>query len=275
MALNLASISKEARIRAPRILVLGGEKIGKTSFACGCHFVDGELAEVGLNNPIVIPIDGEEGVDAIGVGKFETHSTYSEVLETIGTLYKEDHDYNTIVIDSASALQPIVEDDVCNDFEDYVDNIRKVPGFRTGEAAVVSRWRKITNSLDYLRNDKNMAIIIVGHTKVKNHKNPEGDDYHVYDMDLDIPEVGELLKRWVDVILFANNKVTVKKDGEDKKFTKAKRVAKDTTGGKRFLFTRKTPSHPGGGRDIYGHLPYELPLDWKVFQNAVAEAASK
>jgi len=257
MALSLKSISKEAVIRAPRILVLGGEKIGKTSFACGCGFKDGRQVSVGLNNPVVIPIKGEEGVDALKVGKFPTCSTYSEVLESIGALYREENEYRTVVLDSASALGPIVEDHVCHE-NGQVSNIRKVKGFKTGEAAVTRCWRTITDSMDVLRNQKNMAIIIVGHTKVRNHKNPEGDDYHVYDMDLDMSEVSELLKRWVDVILFANTKVVVKKEGEDSTFGKAKRVAKDVTGGQRFLFTQKTPSHPGGGREHYGHLPYAV-----------------
>ena len=274
MALSLASISKEAVIRAPRILVLGNEKIGKTSFACGCGFENGEQVSVGANGPIVIPVKGEEGVDALKVGKFPTCSTYAGVLEAISVLYKEEHEYRTVVLDSASALNPIVEDYVCH-ANGQVDNIRKVKGFKTGEAAVTKCWRVITDSLDVLRNQKNMATIIVGHTKVRNHKNPEGDDYHVYDMDLDMSEVSELLKRWADVILFANNKVVVKKEGEDSTFSKAKRVANDVTGGKRFLFTKKTPSHPGGGRDIYGHLPYEMELNWPVFQAAVAEAAKK
>ena len=38
MALSLQSISNKARIRAPRILLIGVEKIGKTSFATGCQF---------------------------------------------------------------------------------------------------------------------------------------------------------------------------------------------------------------------------------------------
>jgi len=271
MALSLKSISKEAVVRAPRILLLGAEKIGKTSFACGCHFENGKLVETGINNPVIIPIKGEEGADALKVGKFPTCNTYQEVLDSIKALAVEDHDYKTAVLDSASALNPIVEDHVC--FENgEVSNIRKVSGFKTGEAAVTKCWGNIRDYLDVLRNEKNMAVIIVGHIKVRNHKNPEGDDYHVYDFDLDMPDVTELLKRWVDVILFANTKVVVKKEGEDTKFSKAKRTAKDITGGKRFLFTQKTTTHPGGGRDIFGHLPYELPLDWVDFEKAVAEA---
>ena len=53
---------------------------------------------------------------------------------------------------------------------------------------------------------------------------------------------------------------------------KEKKRGIDTTGGQRFLFTQKRPAHPGGGRGIYGRLPYELPLDWSIFEKAIADA---
>jgi len=39
------------------------------------------------------------------------------------------------------------------------------------------------------------------------------------------------------------------------------------------LFTQKRPGHPGGGRGVYGRLPYKLPLSWEAFTNAASEAA--
>jgi len=48
MAINLKSISKGTQNKAPRMIILGVEKIGKSTFACGS------------NNPIVLPIKQEE-----------------------------------------------------------------------------------------------------------------------------------------------------------------------------------------------------------------------
>jgi len=271
MAITLNDLKIGHTIRAPRMLLIGVEKIGKTSFATGTAFDDdGAISDTGLNSPVVIPCKGEEGADGMKVPVFPTCASYNDVLDCIGALFSEDHVHKTAVLDSASALGPIVNDDVCTEFQ--VDNVRKVPGFRTGEAAVLNRWRNILNGLDSLRNEKNMASIIIGHTKIKKHKNPDGDDYDTYDIDLEHTDVAELLKRWADVILFCNTKVVVKKDGEDAKFAKAKRRGIDATGGRRFLYTQKRPTHPGGGRGPYGQLPYELPLNWTEFENAVARA---
>ena len=270
MAISLASIKKETSVRAPRIVLIGCEKIGKTTFACGSRFEDGVLVETGLNSPVVIPMKGEEGADSLDVAKFPTVDTYDDLIGSLKALAEEDHEYKAAVLDSASALHPLIIDDVCAEFT--VRNIRKVPGFRTGEAAVMNRWRRILDTLDYLRNEKNMMSILIGHAKVRKFKNPEGDDFDQYELDVEHADIGELIKRWADLILFANTKVVVKIEGEDHGVVRAKRRGQDSYQGQRFLFTQKKPAHPGGGRGVYGRLPYELPLDWAAFENAVAAA---
>ena len=268
MGFNLSMVSKGKQVKAPRMIVLGVEKIGKTNFACGTTFEGGKPKEYGTNHPIGIPMKGETGMDDLDIDKFPACQTLDQVLQSIGALATEEHQYKTVVLDSASALGPIIYDAVCTEFD--VKNIRKISGFRVGEASVQNKWRSVLESLDVLRDEKNMATVLIGHTKVRKQKNPEGDDYDCWDFDLD-SEVAELLKRWADVILFCNTKVQVKKEGEDKDFSKAKRRGFDNTQGARFLYTQKRPAHPGGGRGIFGSLPYELPLEWSAFEAAVAE----
>ena len=268
MSISLDSISKGKIVRSPRIIVLGVEGVGKTSFACGTkHDKDGVRVSVGSNSPILIPCKGEEGADSIGVPMFPTVASHDALMESIGVLYNEKHDYKTVVIDSASALSPIISDVVCKEFN--VTNVRKCPGFRTGEASILNKWRDVLNGLDALRSEKDMASIIIGHVKVKKMKNPEGDDYDTYDFDLEFGDVSELLKRWADIILFCNRKVVVRKDGEDTTFSKAKKVGVDARGGQRYLYTQQRPAHPGKCR--FGNLPYELPLDWSAFEEAISE----
>ena len=271
MAFNIKSLSAEAVIKAPRIVVIGTEKIGKTTFSCGSRIVNGKVAEVGLNSPVVISVKGEEGADGLAVSKFPVAQTLDDVMSAIGSLYNEEHEFKTVVLDSASAVGPIISDSVCEEFS--VANVRKVPGFRTGEAATQLRWRNILSGLTALRDEKNMSSIVIGHVKVKPFKNPEGENYDTYDFDLEA-EASEMLKRWADLILFCNTKVVVRKEGEDTTYTKAKKRGVDASNGQRFLYTQKRPSHPGGGRGIFGALPYELPLDWAAFQEAIQVACS-
>lgn len=268
MALSLASISCEARLKAPRILLLGVEKIGKTEWACGSKFEGGRRVREGINGPIVLPVKGEEGADALNVPSFPTLGTFDEVLEALGALYREDHEHRTIVIDSASALEPLVWDHICR--KANVDSVEKVGGgYGKGYTEAAAQFRKLLDGLDSLREAKNMSSIIIGHAKVKRFDDPNGDSYDRYQFDAH-DKVSNMIYRWADLILFANTKVVVKK--EDVGFSKEKKRGVDVTGGRRFLFTQKRPAHPGGGRGIYGQLPYELPLDYEAFQSAVADA---
>jgi hypothetical protein len=270
MAYSLASIRKETEFRAPRIIILGVEKIGKTTFACGSRVENGAVIETGLNAPIVISVKGEEGADGLGVDLFPTCANFGNVMEALSTLYTEAHNYKTVVIDSASALEPLVWAEVCRT-NGNVDSIEKVGGgYGKGYTESLQLWRQITEGLDALRNDRGIASIIIGHVKVKRFDDPAGDSYDQYQFDIN-EKAANTLFRWADAILFANTKVSVKK--EDVGFNKKKHQGIDIAGGQRFLFTQKRPAHPGGGRGVYGQLPYELPLDWSVFMSAITEAS--
>ena len=254
MAFNLDSISKGKAVRAPRSVLLGVEKIGKSTFASQS------------DDAIFIPIKGEEGADDLDVAKFPTAKAHADVLQAIGTLYSEDHDYKTVVIDSASTLEPLIWDATCK--REGADSIEKVGGgYGKGLIEAMTEWRQILDGLDALREHRNMASIVIGHVTVKAFNDPTTDSYDTYLFDVN-KRASEAILRWSDSILFCNRRVAVKK--EETGFNQTK--ARATGGGDPFLYTQKRPAHPGGGRGVYGRLPYELPLNWQAFSDAVAAA---
>lgn len=261
MAFDLASISRGAVIKAPRIILLGVEKIGKSTFASKA------------NRPIFIQVNGEEGIDQIDVDKFPPAESFQDVLQCFETLSKHADNFETIVIDSASALEPIIWKRVCERNKN-AESIEKVGGgYAKGYTEALMEWRTITQFLDEMRNKANIASIIVGHVKVKRFDDPTtSDSYDQYQFDIN-DRAANMLYRWADAILFCNTKVVVKKG--EKEFGKSVgNRGQEVYDGERFLYTQKRPSHPGGGRGVFGHLPYELPLDWGCYQNAIAEAIS-
>ncbi|HWL54297.1 MAG TPA: ATP-binding protein [Chthoniobacteraceae bacterium] len=256
MAFSLDSITTSSVLKPPRAIVLGVEKIGKSTFAAGS------------DRPIFIPIKREEGIDDLNVARFPACETFGDVMSAISVLYQEDHQYQTAVIDSSSALEPVIWEDVCQ--ENGAASIEKVNGgFGKGYVEALSRWQSIMEGLDALREHKNMASIIIGHVKVSHFNDPERDSYNRYTFDIN-DRASNALFRWADFIGFANNKIvtTTEKQG----FGKEVKRAVDAANGNRFLFTQKTPAHPGGGRGVYGRLPAELSLSWEAFKNAVAAA---
>tara|TARA_R110002012_G_scaffold155160_6_gene316038 strand:- start:3494 stop:4276 length:783 start_codon:yes stop_codon:yes gene_type:complete len=255
MSFDLNSIRKGVEHKAPRIVLLGVQKIGKSTFAAGS------------DNPIFLPIKGEEGVDDLDVAKFPRAETFDDVLAAVTTLIREEHDYKTFVIDSVSALEPVIWAKLCD--EDNVDSIESYQkGFGKGYTAAANKMRDLMEGLDRLRS-KGISVILIGHVKVKRFDDPLGPSFDQYQFDLH-ERIQLALERWADSILFANSETIVKT--EELGFNKEKKTGKDLTGA-RYLFTLKRPGHPGGGRGVYGRLPYKLPLEWEAFANAASDAA--
>ena len=270
MAFDLSSITTGFGIRPPRIFLLGIEKVGKSSFAAGS------------NNPCFVPIFGEEGLDdirdkngaPISLQQFPPSQNFDDVRSALQTLLNGGHNYQTVVVDSISTLEPLIWGQVCRD--DGVDDIERAGGggggYGKGYVASLKYWREITGYLDALRSHQNMASIIIGHVVVKTFNNPEGPDYDHYVADINQKAAG-LLTKWADAILFCSSKTVV--EAKDAGFGKKTGKGIDITKGQHFVFTQKTPAHPGGGRGVYGRLPYKIPLYWDDYQAAIQVAATQ
>lgn len=259
MTFDLSSVSKSTRMRAPRIVLLGGEKIGKSTFASQS------------DNPIFIPVKGEEGIDSIPVAQFPTCQSFADYKQCLYSLYSEAHDYQTVVTDSASTLEALIWKDVCAQY--HVNSIEKADGgFQHGYIEALNYWRMLTEAMDSLRNERNMTTILIGHVKVKRFDSPEGHSYDQWQFDIN-DKAANLLYRWADVILFCNTKIAV--TTEDVGFKKEKGKGVDIGRGQRFLYTQKSPAYPAGGRGVYGQLPPELPLNWGSFIDAVARVVQR
>lgn len=252
---NLDSISSSRPVRPPRIIILGEPKSGKSTFSAQA------------NNPIFIPIDKEEGIDEIEVPSFPVCKTVDNVRECLVTLYNESHDFETVVIDSITALEPLIWQEVCKSYK--VDSIEKVlGGYGKGYSIALNIWQEIMSGLDYLRSDVKMASIMVGHAKVKKVKHVEGENYDAYGFGIN-ERASSLFERWADSILFTKRKIVTRKEGDGFNTTNKAIVADQ---GKLVLCTQNTAAHPGGGRGAYGMLPPELPLLWSEYTSAVADA---
>lgn len=272
MAFDIASLSSAAVTRAPRIVLLGVEKIGKTTFACGSRVdADGNIVEYGLNNPVVISVKGEEGADAIPVPKFPVAQTYEDVMAALGALYNEQHELSTVVVDSVSTLYRRVKEKVQKDNPEMATD-KEYDRFNRGPQIAISYFENLLTGLTALREAKNMASVLIGHVKTKTVNSPDQDPYDAWVWD--IPDIiANLIYRWADAIWIAKTPDAVSKvDGE--KFGQQHRRAVETEAGKRYLYTQKRAKHPGGGRGIFGQLPYQLDLSWAAVQEALANLSN-
>src|SRR5690606_33836210 len=88
---DLSTIRKGPQIKPPRVLLYGVHGIGKSTFGATAP------------NPIVICT--EDGLDTIDTQSFPQATCSADVINAIGALYNEDHDYQTVVLDSADWLE--------------------------------------------------------------------------------------------------------------------------------------------------------------------------
>lgn len=253
MAISLASISRDPIIAPPRVVLYAPHGVGKTTWACGAYA------------PILLPT--EDGKGLLDVPSFPLLKSWSDVMDAIGALFQESHEYSTLIIDSLDWLEPIVWAETCRKHEKA--DIEAF-GYGKGYLAACEQWRIIFDGLKALREEKNMAIVLLAHTEIKRFEAPDTEPYDRYKIKLQ-ERAAALVEEWADCVLFANYKTHIAK--ADVGFNK--KVARGVGTGERVLYTEERPAHRAKNR--YG-LPAELPMPkvggWQVFMDALTGNAS-
>lgn len=247
MAFDLSSITRGKRLRAPKIVIYGPPKVGKSTFAASA--------------PGAIGIITEEGLDNLDVDAFPKATTLDQVKEALQTLALEQHDYQSVFIDSLDWLEPLILSEVCK--ANKVKNIEDI-GYGKGYIMADALWRDFFAALDYLRNQRGMTVICIAHEQINKVKNPTlADDYDAYSLKLNKRAVA-IINEWADVIGFANHEVMTR--ASDTGFNQKEIKAVGT--GQRKLYLTPHPAYVAGNR--YG-MP-DVPLNWTAFSTALSAA---
>ena len=157
---GLANVLKGIAHRPPRIFLYGVHGIGKSSFGAAAP------------SPIFVPT--EDGVSEIDVDKFPTASSSSDVLENLRTLYREKHDYKTVVIDSADWLEDFIRLELAKEYSE------KELGFGRDATYAEQRVGDVLTALNFLRERKDMAVIIIAHSEIRRFDSPLTEPYDGY-----------------------------------------------------------------------------------------------
>ena len=218
------------------------EGIGKTTFAAGAP------------NPIFILT--EDGLGSLPVQHFPLATSTDDVMNAIATLYQEDHNFGTVVIDSLDWLEAIIQGEI--------DTQHDAKDLAYGKGALIAaeKWRVILEGLNALRLERGMVVILLAHTTIKRFDSPEVEPFDRYQPKLQ-ERSNALVREWCDAVLFANYKTIVKHD--DVGFNKTTNRGIST--GERLLYCNERPAYMAKNRY---QLPDSIPLSWEAFETAIS-----
>jgi len=222
--------------RPLRVLLYGVEGVGKSTFAAQA--------------PDPVFLCPEDGTSNLDIARFPTPRSWADVLEAVRVLTYEEHDYQTLVIDTLDWLEPLCQEHVCMvTGVAHIDDI----AYGKGYAEVVEQWRHLLGRLEMLVRNRRMNVVLLAHSTTKRLENADG----LYDrFQLKIYErAADLLRGWCDAILFARReRIQLNRPNLPRTPPEARLVHVESSTG-------------WEARNCF-HLPSLLPLDWDEFATA-------
>ena len=237
--MSLLELVKTGKQIGPRrTFIYGVDGVGKSTFAASF--------------PKPIFICTESGLDDIDTASFPISTDFESVINNLTSLVTEDHEYETVCIDSLDWLEPLVFDFVCR--ENGVTSIGGIPHGK-GYMLAGDQWSRVINGLSMLREKKNMNIVLIAHSKIEAFKDPEMEDYDRFSPNIN-KRPSALLREWADEVFFCNYKTFIKDSDTSQKL-------KGVGNGDRIIKTQARPSFQAKNR--LG-MPLEVKLDYDVYK---------
>jgi len=239
MAISLKSLSKPTA--RPIIATIVGEGgIGKTTLAST------------FSSPTVF-IRTEDGAQSLAgredVALFPVAKSSAEVLEAIATLRNDNHPFKTVVIDSITQLNTIIEHEIVAADGKAKSINQAVGGYGAGYSAAAERHRQIRDAIGELSEAKGMHVIFIAHSDVETIDLPDQDPYQRYTIRMHKKSVAHYSDN-VDLVAYVKLKTFVRGDSDRKKAIST---------GERIVTCYPTANHISKNRfGISEDLPFEL-----------------
>lgn len=207
---------------APLILVYGPAGMGKTTFALSAP------------NCLYLPVAPEAPPRGVDCKRLKAVSDFPSMMDNLRKLFKEQHPFETIVIDSLDALEPYIVRETCrkNGWPDI-----ETPAYGKGWVANDETWRIFIGAVDSLRRRRGLTVIWSGLAEATTHEDPGTPPYKKYSLRLH-KRAEKLVTQAADAVLFLNIKTTMKEI--DTGFNQKAYVADG--GGTRWVFTDARPA---------------------------------
>lgn len=202
----LAQAGKPAD-RAVMVTLCGDSGMGKTSLAA--------------TFPKPIFIRAEDGMQAIPVehrpNALPLIASVAQLWEQLTALIHEKHDYQTVVIDSVTALERLFMADVLASDPKAKSINQAMGGYGAGTNAIAAMHGRVRKACGIMTEKRGMHAVFIAHADLEAMKLPDQDDYMRYSLRLPNKSLPPYVDD-VDVVGFLKQQMVVMGDeGERKK----------------------------------------------------------
>lgn len=232
-------------LHAPvKVVLYGPEGIGKTTFAS--------------RFPEPLFIDTEGGTKTLDVHRLPAPQNWEMLLDEVAAALETP--CKTLVLDTADWAERLCIRAVCER-----GKVRGIEDFGYGKGYTYAKeeFARLLAALDAV-NAAGKQVVVTAHAQLSKFEQPdEMGSYDRWAMKTS-KQVAPLLREWCDMLLFANYKTFVVKDGKS-----AKGKAQ---GGQRVMYTTHHPCWDAKNR--FG-LPDELPLDYAAIAPVIEASTAQ
>jgi hypothetical protein len=256
MATSLASLRKTAPKAHPIVLLYGVEKVGKTALAAQSP------------SPILIQTPGENPPVEVTIDTFGETPDLTTFMDHVEALFVEEHEFKSLVIDSADGLDRLINAHVCK--QNGWQSIEE-PGYGKGYVAALDVWAAdVMPALMALRDDKGMNVVLIAHAETFRFDSPTSDPYARYRPNLP-KKVSDLIQASAEIIAFINHRVSIKK--EDIGFNKE--VKRGEGAGVRVIYLDERPGFIAGNRySMPAEIQFKKGAGWDEIAKHLPKAAA-
>lgn len=232
----------------------GRHGMGKTTTACKA-FPKPYLANFEKTTPKGINVPSMKIGDKTEDGQIVSYGA-QQFQDLIAALLTEEHDFQTLIIDTIDTFEPMLEKMICD--QNGWQNI-SAPDFGVGFTEAASRFGYFMQGLHKLRDVKRMHIVILAHVEVTRFDDPRMGSYSTYEIAVR-RRVREVLSNLSDAVFFMSQDPTI----DQKKGEAAKAKASQNI----FLFTQPSPAF--NAKNMW-NMPSKVLVPYDDPRSAIAE----
>jgi hypothetical protein len=219
-------LAAKPKIKPAIVTIAGPGGVGKTTLAATWP------------NPIIVSC--EEGAASVHNTEAVVTPKITEsihVVEVLRELLETEHNYKTVVLDTITELNNIIESEIVARDKKSTTINTAAGGYGAGFSLAASVHRQIHNICMELRDKKNMHVVYLAHTKTATKSPPDAEDYIAEEIDMNHRCYSVYVSN-VDVVGWLRLRTMV--SGEGKK--------RAVTTGERVLQCYTHPAHQGKNR---------------------------